>query len=206
MSLKTSAARHAVALALSLCVAGPLQVPSSAAAQQEFSIKLIAETKLQELPAGPLYWRIESFPSLEQAKAAADPASLAAEADGKAWLVTLAARGGATPGGSLAAEIGPLPLPTASEYLLRLNLAGGPPGAKTKVHSHPGSEAFYVLTGQMSQRTPHGTTSLDAGQSIAGYGADTPMEVSSTGTADLQQLVMFVLDATRPSSSPAHLD
>jgi hypothetical protein len=29
------------------------------------------------------------------------------------------------------------------------------------------------------------------------------MEVSSTGTADLHALVMFVMDATKPFSSPA---
>jgi hypothetical protein len=30
-----------------------------------------------------------------------------------------------------------------------------------------------------------------------------PMEVSSSGTADLDALVMFVVDASRPFSSPA---
>ena len=36
-----------------------------------------------------------------------------------------------------------------------------------------------------------------------GHGADMPMEVFSAGTVDLDQLVMFVVDATRPFSSPA---
>jgi hypothetical protein len=39
-----------------------------------------------------------------------------------------------------------------------------------------------------------------------GHGADTPMEVSSAGTTDLDQLVMFVVDASRPFSSPAKFD
>jgi hypothetical protein len=30
-----------------------------------------------------------------------------------------------------------------------------------------------------------------------------PMEVSSSGTTDLNALVMFVVDATKPFSSPA---
>jgi hypothetical protein len=38
-----------------------------------------------------------------------------------------------------------------------------------------------------------------------GHGADMPMEVFSSGTSDLDQLVMFVLDATKPFSSPAKL-
>ena len=37
---------------------------------------------------------------------------------------------------------------SAPEYLLRINSAEGPPGAKTPVHFHPGSESFYVLDGR----------------------------------------------------------
>ena len=44
------------------------------------------------------------------------------------------------------------------------------------------------------------------GQPAAGHGADMPMQVSSTGTGDLHALVMFVVDANRPFSSPAKLD
>jgi hypothetical protein len=35
--------------------------PSTAAAQ-EFVIKPVAEKKIKELPAGPLFWRVENFP------------------------------------------------------------------------------------------------------------------------------------------------
>ena len=114
-----------------------------------------------------------------------------------------ARRKGGTPGGDKVAEIGPVPLVTAPEYLLRINHAGGPPGAKTPVHTHPGSEAFYVLAGRLGQRTPHGVAHADAGQSMNGHNADTPMVVFSAGATDLDQLVMFVVDATRPFSSPA---
>ena len=42
-----------------------------------------------------------------------------------------------------------------------------------------------------------------AGQPAAGHGADMPMQVSSSGSGDLLSLVMFVVDANRPFSSPA---
>ena len=48
----------------------------------------------RELPAGPLFWRVESFATLAQAQAAAGPMSLAAESNGKAWLFTLGPAGG----------------------------------------------------------------------------------------------------------------
>jgi hypothetical protein len=57
----------------------------------------------------------------------------------------------------------------------------------------------------MTQRTPHGTIDLEAGQGTPGHGADTAMEVSSSGTVDLDQLVMFVVDAGKPFSVPATL-
>jgi hypothetical protein len=195
-----------VAMALSVGLAASLLLPPSAMAQQKFEIRNVAEKKLKQLPAGPLYWRIENFPTLAQARAAAGETSLAAEVSGKVWLFTLGPKGGATTGATRVAEIGPVPPLVAPEYLLRINHAGGPPGAKTPVHTHPGSEAFYVLAGRLGQRTPHGIGYADAGQAMNGHGADMAMEVFSAGTSDLDQLVMFVVDATRPFSSPAKFE
>ncbi len=207
MKLRSSGARpSSMVLALSLSATALLLSPSTAQAQQKFDVKPVAEKKLKQLPAGPLYWQIENFPTLAQAQAAAGPTSLAAEVAGKVWLFTLGPKGGSTPGGSKVVEIGPVPPITAPEYLLRINHAGGPPGAKTPVHTHPGSEAFYVLAGRLGQKTPHGVSYAEAGQSMNGHGADMPMEVFSAGTTDLDQLVMFVVDATRPFSSPAKFE
>ncbi len=175
----------------------------AAALAQKFEITSVAEKKISQLPAGPLFWRIENFPTLSQAQAAAGPTGLAAEAAGKIWLFTLGAKGAPSAGGSAVAEIGPVPPITAPEYLLRINKTGGPPGVKTPVHTHPGSETFYVLTGQLSQKSPHGESHIDAGQSMPGHGPGMAMEVSSSGTSDLNALVMFVVDATKPFSTPA---
>lgn len=205
MKLRASGIKRVVVLTLSLFAMAVL-LPMSAAAQQKFVIEAIAEKKLQQLPAGPLYWQVENFPTLAAAQAAAGPTSLAAEAAGKVWLFTLGARGGATRGGSRVVEIGPVPPINAPEYLLRINNAGGPPGAKTPVHTHPGAEAFYVLAGRLGQKTSHGVSHVEAGQTMPGHGADMPMEVFSSGTSDLNALVMFVVDATRPFSSPAKFE
>jgi mannose-6-phosphate isomerase-like protein (cupin superfamily) len=187
-------------------MAAALLATEPAAAQSKLVVKPIAEVKLKQLPPGPLYWRVENFDTLAAAKAVAGPASIATEAAGKAWLFTLGQKSAPSAGGRMVAEIGPLPPITAPEYLLRINRASGPPGAKTQIHSHRGPEAFYVLAGRMSQRTPHGVIHLEAGQSTPGHEADMPMEVASSGTVDLDQLVMFLVDATRPFSSPAKLE
>jgi quercetin dioxygenase-like cupin family protein len=180
-----------------------LPLTSTAALAQKFNVTPLAEKKAAQLPPGPWFWRIDNFPNLAQAEAAAGPTALAVQAAGKAWLFTLGPPGGSSPGGSKVAEIGPVPSISAAEYLLRINGAGGPPGAKTSVHTHPGSETFYVLTGELTQKTPDGTHRVSAGQSMLGHPPGTPMEVSSSGSRDLAALVMFVVDAAKPFSSPA---
>jgi hypothetical protein len=174
-------------------------------AQQPLAIKSLAEKKVAELPSGVLFWRIENFATMERAQAAATSWSLIAQAAGKIWLFTLGPSGGSSPGGDRVSEVGPIPRFSASQYLLRINEATGAPGSMTTVHSHPGSEAFFVLSGEQSIRSPLGVMRVEAGHPAAGQGADTPMRVSSTGAVDLHALVMFVVDANRPFSKPAKM-
>jgi quercetin dioxygenase-like cupin family protein len=170
---------------------------------QVLLVESIAEKAVQRLPPGPLYWRVETFPALEAAKAAEGENAMAASAWGASWLITLGGKGGATPGGRMVGEVGPVPLPSAQRLLLRVNRAGGPPGAKTPVHTHPGSEAFLVLKGQLTQRTSHGLAQVGAGEVMNGHKPGMVMQLESTGREPLEQLVMFVVDADQPFSSPA---
>jgi hypothetical protein len=196
--MKPFLVRMFLVFASALCLS-----PSMATAQQALVIKPLAEKKVAELPAGPLFWRIENFPALAQAQAAAGSWALVAESAGKVWLFTLGPAGGSSAGGTKVAEFGPIPRVVASQYLLRINEASGAPGSTTPVHTHPGSEAFYVLAGEQSIRSPHGVMRVKVGQPEAGHGADMPMQVSSSGSTDLRSLVMFVVDAGKPFSSPA---
>ena len=166
-------------------------------------IKVLTEKKVLQLPDGPLFWRMENSPTLAQAQAVAGLWGLAAESGGKVWLFRLGPASGSSAGGTKVARIGPVPPVVAPEYLLRIVEASGPPGSITVVHTHPGSEAFYVLTGEQCIRTAHDVIRVGAGRPEAGYGADTPLQVSSCGSTGLDALVMFVVDATKPFSSPA---
>ncbi len=174
---------------------------------QPLKIRKLAEKKTQALPSGDLYWHIERFGSLEAARAAAGSYGLPVESSGgKAWLFTLAAKGGSGSGaGTPVTEVGPIHRFPAAEYLLRVNEATGAPGSTTPVHSHPGSEAFYVLAGEQSVRGPSGVRKLHPGDRSPGNGAFVPMQVTSTGETGLDALVMFVLDANQAFSSPAHM-
>ena len=220
MNLRISSTRRFFALALSLSAMGLLSsLPALAAPEQKYVVEPVAQKKIKELPAGPLYWRVEIFPTLTDAKVAVGPdgwnpasvryettTSLIAEVAGKVWVVTLGPKGASTPGGTKVAEIGPLPPITASEYLLRLNYGSGPAGSKTPVHSHPGSESFYVISGRLGQKTPDGVSYVDAGHAMDGHAPGTTMEVFNAGKTDLNALIMFVVDATKPFSVPAKMD
>ena len=204
----TSVRRALIAVFALICLTAPsalAQPTVGVAGSGALAVKGLAEKKVAQLPPGPLFWRVENFPTLAEARSAAGPLSLVAEASGKVWLFTLGPSGSTSPGGSKVAEVGPIHTVPAPEYLLRVNEASGAPGNVTPVHSHPGSEATYVVSGEQTFRTPHGVKRISAGKAEAGHAPDTAMQASSSGSVDLYSLVMFVVDATRPFSTPATL-
>ena len=116
--MKLSCAPHLIALALSL-YAIALTSPPSAAAQPQYVVKPLVQKKINQLPPGPLYWRVENFPTLADAQAAVGPdgwnpasvryettTSMIAELAGKVWVFTLGTKDGSTPGGTKVVEIG----------------------------------------------------------------------------------------------------
>jgi hypothetical protein len=217
LSRRLGRPQHVAALLIALAIFGEPQ-SSRAESQAVYVVKPVAEMKIKQLPKGPLYWRIENFPTLDKAKSAAAPFRwnpdtvtyegspwLVAEVAGRVWLFTLGVKGAATPGGDKVAEIGPVPPVSAPEYLLRVNYGSGPPDSKTPVHTHPGSEAFYVIAGRLGQRTPGGTMYVEAGQTMNGHAPDMAMQVFNGGKTDLSALIMFVVDASKPFSTPAQM-
>lgn len=171
----------------------------------EFVVSKMAEMNVDTLPEGELYWHVENFGGLEAAQSAAGDYSLAAEFDEKAWLFTLADRKAAGMGGTPVASIGPVPRIDSDGYLLRINNAVAPVGAVTTIHTHPGPEAFLVLSGQLTQHTPYGMHVLNAGATMPGV-PDQAMEIHSTGDEELRELIMFVVDPSRPFAEEATLN
>jgi quercetin dioxygenase-like cupin family protein len=74
---------------------------------------------------------------------------------------------------------------------------------RPSIHTHPGAEAIYVLNGEVTQRTGHGVEMATAGKALNAHAPEMVMQLQSTGSADLSQLVMFVVDADRPFSPVA---
>ena len=206
-------------LAIAVASASATMAAGSAGAQSVYTVKPVAQKKVKDLPPGPLFWRVENFSTLADAKAAVGPdgwnpasvryettTSLIAEVAGKVWVLTLGPKGGSTPGGIKVAEVGPVPTVSASEYLLRVNEGSGPPGSQTPVHSHPGAESFYVISGELGQRTSMGIARVKEGETMNGHEAGMAMQVFNSGTTELTALIMFVVDASKPFSEPAKLE
>ena len=125
-------------IAIAMLVGGGLWLSSSdAIAEPTLVIKPLAEKKVADLPAGPLFWRVENFSTLPQARAVEGPWSLAVESAGRFWLFTLGPAGGSSPGANAIAEIGPIPRIAAPQYLLRINEASGPPAARRRFTPTP---------------------------------------------------------------------
>ncbi len=198
--------RKRLVLALAVLISGVFLLSPAAVGQQpagSLAFKVLVEKKVLQLPDGPLFWRIEDYPTLAQAQAAAGLWGLAAESGGKVWLFRLGPASGSSASARKVAEIGPLPRVVAPEYLLRINEPSGPPGSITVVHTHPGTEGFYVLAGELCVRTAQGVIRIPAGRSEAGTGGGIPVQVSNCGSTEIRGFVMFVVDATKPFSSPA---
>jgi hypothetical protein len=121
-----SITRLAVLAAFLVATAG---APTIAQTQSPpaLTIKTLASVKVAAVPAGPLFWRLETFPTLSLAQSAAGPSALAVQSGGRNWLITLGPAGGASAGGAKVAEVGPLPAVKATNYLLQVNEASGPP-------------------------------------------------------------------------------
>ena len=173
----------------------------AASATGDYYSILVAERRVARLPTGPLYWTIERFPTLQAAeRAAVSDYTLSAAIADRNWLFTLGAKGAAAHGGTAIAEIGPVAAPSAKAFLLRVSHAGGPPGSGTGAHIRAGSEASYVLRGHLLQRTPRGMIVVGGGDTLNGAPGETTQTMSS-GAADLEQIMLSVVDADRPATS-----
>ncbi len=161
----------------------------------------IVESKL--LPAdlkGSLLWHIDRFDSLERARAAVSPASIAFAAAGTAWLMTIEPQPSDHHGGHHVTQVGPLPLPRATRYSMVVQSAVFGPGMYSSVHHHSGVEAVYVLEGEACYETPTRGFTLRKGETLA-VPANTPMRaVVPESTTRRYVLAVIVHDAAQPAT------
>jgi quercetin dioxygenase-like cupin family protein len=121
----------------------------------------------------------------------------------RAWLFVIAPDSWRTTDGARLAMIGPLPLIQADSFAAVYMEGIFRPGMQTRVHRHPGVEAWYTLEGEMCLESPWGRQVQKArGPGIMITGGQ-PMILTGTGTTTRRSLVLILQDATQPRSTHA---
>lgn len=146
-----------------------------------------------------VYWHIDRFDSLETAMKAAGPNSVATEAHGSFWLLTVEMRAEDCQAGQHVTRIGPLTLPPADRYLMRVLSSLLEPGSSTPIHTHSGPEVFYVIDGEQCIEMPEAGQRLSVGQSFIVPG-NTVHRGRVIGSKARRALALILYDAAYPAS------
>lgn len=149
-------------------------------------------------------WYLYRFSSKAAAEAARSEHGTVVGEAGAFWLSELAPDGSmpAQPkGGVLAAHVGPLALPSAASYTATLAYAVMQPGQRSRIHTHPGPEAFYVVSGEQCVETPAGAKRARAGEAFS-EPAGIPMELMAVGLKERRGFALVLHDSTQPQAAP----
>jgi quercetin dioxygenase-like cupin family protein len=126
---------------------------------------LSAEIGLPSPPA-TLYWHVVPVEGEDAARRVKDRRawSAAVEAHGRWWVYLLSPDGAerSLPSHHVA---GPFHLTPGKPVTARFMESWFPPGMRTRVHSHSGPEAFYVIDGEQCTETPTDRHRIKAGES-----------------------------------------
>lgn len=149
--------------------------------------------------AKAVYWHIDRFDSLETAMKAAGPNSVATEAHGYFWLLTVGNKTEDHHGGQHIAQLGPFELPLADQYMMRVQSSLLKPGSTTPIHTHSGPEVFYIVDGEQCIERSASSQRLSAGQSYIVPGSSVHRG-RVIGPIARRALALVLYDAAQPAS------
>lgn len=182
---------------------GGVCVPVSERDGRDFGCFIIATHTVGVLGDTPVYWHISRFPAREAAVSAAPLSGTVVEAFGDVWLYVVGPDGSWPTGGERIAVIGPLPVRSGTSYSAQYMEAVFRPGMQTRVHRHPGAEAWYTVSGEMCLETPEGAMLGRAGGEPVIIREGLPMQLTATGTEVRRGLVLVLHTSSEPASVPA---
>lgn len=143
-------------------------------------------------PAGTaLYWHVYEFQSVETAQRAGDEHSRIIEAYGRVWLEAVADNQWRARGGRHVATVGPMQPLSSLPQTASFMEATFTPGMRSRIHTHPGPEAWVVLEGEQCLETPEGRIRVGAGESMMVRGG-VPMALYGTGNGIRRALVLII--------------
>lgn len=177
-------------------VPGDCELPVAQRVRQE-GCYLLASVALGVLPRGPLFWHLYAFPTEAAAQAVGGQGTTIVESFDRIWLMAIAPRTWRPPTGQRVALIGPLPVDTARRYTARYMEAVTTRGMQSRIHRHPGPEAWYVLDGEQCLETPDGRSTVRAGHSAVVRGGP-PLLLGTVGNSTRRSLVLVLHRSDQP--------
>lgn len=174
----------------------PLCVENSPERRGEIGCSIVETKSLPANLKAPLFWHIDRFESLEKARTAVGPATIAFDAHGISWLMSVESQSDNHRGGQHVAAVKLPPLPDASGYSMRVLSAYIPGGMTSRVHFHSGVEAFYTVDGEQCLETGERAYPLHKGDSLA-LPAGVVMRLVATGSTPRRAFGLIVYDSTR---------
>lgn len=171
----------------------PLQVSCEPAngRQGQLGCWVLASTPVSVTAGEPLYWHVYEFASPADAERARDSHSTVMQAYGRTWLLAVTARDWTARGGSRVATVGPLQMLSSAPHTASFMEATFKPGMRSRVHTHPGPEAWVVLKGEQCLETPEGNIRVKTGESMMVRGG-IPMALYGTGRSIRRALVIIL--------------
>jgi quercetin dioxygenase-like cupin family protein len=204
-ALKAQCLIGALVLLLAMSERAPAQlepacVENSPERRGEIGCSLVENKPLPETLKEPLFWHIDRFDSGERARAAVGPASVALQAHGTWWLLTIESEVDDHHGGQHVTQVGISPLPPAQKYAMLVMSAYVTPGLTSRVHLHSGVEAFYAVDGGQCLETPELVHRIQKGGTLV-VPTGVTMRLVATGPTPRRTLAVIVYDATKPPTT-----
>ena len=162
----------------------------------DFGCFNVASEKGLQFLKRQVYWHIRTFANRAAADAAKSATGIVVEEDSRVWLSEFGSRDLIVKGGQPVATVGPLQLPPAKSFTAVLSYAVMRPGDRSRVHTHPGPEGWYMIVGEQCLETPAGDNRAKAGGTMT-VPPNVPMELSITGTEVRKSLVLVIHDSSQ---------
>lgn len=162
----------------------------------DFGCFNVASEEGLQFPERQVYWHIRTFENRAAADSAKSATGIVVEEDGRVWLSEFGSRDRTVKGGQAVATVGPLQLTPAKSYTAVLSYAVMRPGDRSRVHTHPGPEGWYMIVGEQCLETPSGANRAKTGGTMT-VPANVPMELSITGTQVRKSLVLVIHDSSQ---------
>jgi quercetin dioxygenase-like cupin family protein len=176
----------------------PMCVENSPERRGEIRCSIVGRKPLPVTLNEPVFWHIDHFASAESAEAGVGPSSIAFQAHGAWWLMSVGPESQDHHGGKHVAEVKLSPLPKADSYTMVVISAYIPPGMTSRVHFHSGVEGFYDVDGEQCLETKEKAFHMKEGDSLV-VTTGTVMRLVATGTKPRRDFAIIVHDSSKPS-------